>query len=234
MQQLDALVLRKTAFRDHDLIVDLLCAQAGRIAAIARGARRSRKRFGGALELGTRLSVRLGSGGRGPTSLEECDVVRPLVAIRDDLDRINHLSYVLEIARLTSREGEADPRHFGMIDGYVAALEAGPPRSEALAVWELALLSHLGYALRLGPCIRSGRPADALSPRYGGAIATEAVQTPDALLVTLAGMQALIRLSRGQTDVEFDPVAAPRIRRAFAGLWHAVTGHPLRTAPFLS
>lgn len=234
MQLFDAIVLRKTAYRDHDLIVDLLCAQSGRIAALARSARRSRKRFGGALEIGTRLKVRLRTGGRGPTGLDDCEVIRAVHAIRDDLDRIHHLSYVLEIARLTSREGEADPRHFGMIDGYIEALEAEPARAEALAVWEIALLSHLGYALRLGACARSGRPGDALSPRYGGAIATDAVQTPDALPITHAGMDALVRLSRGQTDVDFDATTGPLIRAAFAGLWQVVTGHTLRTAAFLA
>lgn len=233
MPAIDALVLRKTAWRDADLIVDLLTRDHGRVAALARGARRSRKRFGGALEIGTRLAVHLSQGGRGGRSLTDCDVIRPLRAIREDLDRIQHLSYVLEIARLTSREGEADPGHFGMIDGYIEALEASEPRSEALALWEIALLSHLGYALRLGRCVRSGQPGDALSPRYGGAIATQAVDTPDALPITVAGMEALVALSQGDRGVAFDATAAPLIRVAFAGLWQVVTGHPLRTAAFL-
>jgi DNA repair protein RecO (recombination protein O) len=233
MTDLAALVLRKTPYRDHDLIVDLLTESAGRMAVLARGARRSRKRFGGALEIGTGLDVQLTRSNRGPVSLGSCDVRRALNQTRTDLDRIAHLSYVLEIARLTSREGEADPAHFGMVDGYLAALEAGPAQAEALVIWQIALLSHLGYALRLGPCVQTGSIADALSPRFGGAINSQRVSTPDALLVTPAGIDALVRLSRGDTDVRFEPDYAGRIQHAFAALWQVVGGQPLRTAAFL-
>ncbi|MCA9559134.1 MAG: recombination protein O N-terminal domain-containing protein, partial [Myxococcales bacterium] len=51
-----AVVLRATPYRDHDLVVDLLGEQTGRVAALARSARRSQRRFGGALEVGTRLT----------------------------------------------------------------------------------------------------------------------------------------------------------------------------------
>lgn len=233
MTALAAIVLRKTPYGDHDLIVDLLTAEAGRMTVRARGARRSQKRFGGALEIGTGLDAELTRGRRGHMGLGSCDVRRPINRIRGDLDRIAHLSYVLEIARLTSREGEADRAHFGMVDGYLAALEAGPPQAEALVVWQIALLSHLGYALRLGPCVQTGTRADALSARFGGAINSARVSTPDALEVTPAGVDALIALSRGSTAVRFAPAFAQRIQDAFAALWHVVTGHPLRTAGFL-
>lgn len=226
-------MLRKTAWRDHDLIVDLLTPTAGRVTAVARSARRSRRRFGGALELGTGLTVQLSRARGGRLTLTDCDVARPLNAIRDDFDRIAHLSYVLEIARLTSREGEADPAHFGMVDDYLGALELSPARPEALVLWQMALLNHLGYALRLGPCVQTGRPANALSPRYGGAIDADHVQTPDALPVTEAGIEALIALRRGVVTTRFDARCGPLIQVAFAGLWQVVTGHVLRTTAFL-
>ena len=228
-----AIVLRKTAWRDHDLIVDLLTQESGRISAVARSARRSRRRFGGALEIGTGLTVQLSRGRGGGFTLTDCDVVRALNAVRDDFDRIAHLSYVLEIARLTSREGEADPAHFGMIDGYLAALEVSPPRAEALVLWQMALLNHLGYALRLGPCARTGGPANALSPRYGGAIDARRVQTPDALPITEDGMRALIALRSGDVTTRFEPHSGALIQTAFAQLWQVVTGHVLRTTAFL-
>ena len=47
----EGVVLKTRPHRDHDLIVELLTAEYGRLAVIARAARKSNKRFGGALEL---------------------------------------------------------------------------------------------------------------------------------------------------------------------------------------
>ena len=48
--RVDALVLRAIAYGEADAVVHLLVRGRGRISAFARGARSSRKRFGGALE----------------------------------------------------------------------------------------------------------------------------------------------------------------------------------------
>nr|MDQ2647496.1 DNA repair protein RecO [Myxococcota bacterium] len=55
----EALVLRRVEYGDADLIVTLLTLSLGRVSALARGARKSRRRFGGALEPFFTLSVTL-------------------------------------------------------------------------------------------------------------------------------------------------------------------------------
>ncbi|HMV65631.1 MAG TPA: recombination protein O N-terminal domain-containing protein, partial [Myxococcota bacterium] len=49
---LDAIVLGHQAIGEADRVVRLLVAGRGRVDAVARGARGSRRRFGGALEAG--------------------------------------------------------------------------------------------------------------------------------------------------------------------------------------
>jgi DNA repair protein RecO (recombination protein O) len=58
--RIEALVLRSIAYGDADAVVQLLTRGRGRIAAFVRGAKTSRKRFGGALEPFTRVEA-LGS-----------------------------------------------------------------------------------------------------------------------------------------------------------------------------
>lgn len=231
--KLQALVLRTTVYRESDLIVDLLTDDRGRIGVMARGARKSRKRYGGALEVGTRLKVELGGRGRGLPTLASCDIVAPVMHIRSDLDAFHQLAYALELARLLSTEGEADPRGFALAAGFVDHLEAHGPTDEGLTAWELKLLAHHGYGLRLDACVVTGGPPDGLSMRHGGAVARRAVGPGDAVPVPTAVLGTLAALGRGEQG---RIAAADRIgvRRLFARIWAEITGFELRTARFLT
>ncbi|MEZ4472533.1 MAG: DNA repair protein RecO [bacterium] len=225
-----ALVLRASPYRDADLVVDLLTAERGRVAVLARGARSSRRRFGGALEIGTRLTARITTA-RGMPALADCDLDGVLNATRTDLQRIAHLSYVLEIARIFSKDGEADAALFGLVSGFIDSLEQAPASDEALALWELATLAHLGYGLRLGACLVTGGVADALSLGAGGAVARQAAS--DAEPVPPAALGVLAALARGEVAARFADEDVFLVRRALARTWARLAGRPLRSAPFL-
>lgn len=230
--KLQALVLRVTPWREHDLILDLLTPDAGRLAAVARGARNSRRRFGGALEVGTRLTVALGRGRGNLPTLASCDVTGPLNRIRDDLDRFHHLAYALELGRLLSREGEADPGGFALLTGYLDLLEAHPAALEALIAWELAMLAHHGYGLRLDACVLTGGRPDGISLRAGGAVDRRAA-APDAEPVPPAVIATLAALARGE-DARLGPVDHAGVRGVFERIWTEVCGQRLRSARLLA
>ncbi len=228
-----AVVLRRTPWRDHDLLVDLLTPEQGRVTAKARGAQRASRRFAGGLEPGARVRAQL-QAGRGGLSLNTIDVVRPLKAIRADLDRIQQLSYVLEIVRLAASEGQGDLRLFALVCSYLDHLEARPATLEALCHWELTLLAHLGYALPLDACVRTGRPPDALSLSAGGAVSRQHASAPDAHFIGVAGVATLAGLVAGGTGLTLTGASRGAVRGALSALWAQVLGRPLRTARFLA
>ena len=76
----EALVLRAVAFGESDLIVHLLVPDAGRLTAIAKGARRSVRRFPGTLDLFNHLRVQLAPGETTSLDLGESNSAK----IRDD------------------------------------------------------------------------------------------------------------------------------------------------------
>lgn len=228
-----ALVLRTRPFKESDLIVELLGPGTGRLSAVARGGRKSSRRFGAALEIGTRLEVHVNlRRGRDLHGLEGCDRVRPVGAARTDLQRYAQLAYVLELARLTSREGAPDADAFALVVAYVDALDAAPASREALAVWELGLLAHLGYGLRLWPCVQTGLTPDAISLDAGGAVRGPAAGAADLSPVPPEALRALDALSRGE-EAELNIAHEPAVRGAMERIWTAVTGYRLRSAEFL-
>jgi recombinational DNA repair protein (RecF pathway) len=204
-----ALILRTRAYQDDDLIVDFLGQSTGRVSAVARAARKSPRRYGGPLEMGCRVDLELTfRAGRELQSLSRCEVVVPIRQIRLDYDRIAALAYMLELVRLCAREGQGDPRLYGLAGEIVDVLEAHAPTTESIVLWEIALLANLGYATS------------------AVALAREAGLGPEA-------GRTLERLWSGDVQARLDAPSSARLRLGFERLWQRAVGHTPRSARFL-
>jgi len=148
-------------YRETDRICDLLCETEGRIPVIARGARRSRKRFGGALSLFVvgeatiRTPNRASSGAM--ATLERFDCLEDLApALTVDVVAVAHGSYMLELARELWPEAQPDPACFTLVVEGLRALAAGPPSPALLRCYELHLLQAMGLAPSITSCVGCG------------------------------------------------------------------------------
>src|SRR5438552_9951402 len=92
------IVLKTTPLRESDLLVVLYTSTHGRVTAVARGARKSRRRFAGALSLLVLARYQLGRRPRGELwSLESAEVVREWTQLSSDVIAVAHASYVAEL-----------------------------------------------------------------------------------------------------------------------------------------
>lgn len=156
-----ALLARVVDFRESDRICDLLCETEGRIPVIARGARRSRKRFGGALSLFVlgeatiRTPNRSGAGAM--ASLERFDCIEDMApGLTRDLVSVAHGSYILELARELWPEAQPDPACFALVHEALRVLAAGDPSPALLRCYELRLLEAMGLAPSVTRCVGCG------------------------------------------------------------------------------
>ena len=101
--RVEALVLRAIPYGESDAVVHLLVLGHGRIPAFARGARTSRKRFGGALEVFTRIEALLKEGPE-LWALREATVLEAHARLRDDLHRPTRSSSFSKNSSRGSRE----------------------------------------------------------------------------------------------------------------------------------
>ncbi len=162
-----ALLLRSIDYRDSDRIVTLLTEDFGKVSAIARGARKSQRRFGGALQpyVVMRAEYRLGRGDL--AHLERVSVDRSFLNLLRNLEGIGAAGAALAVVRERLPEHEPEPAVFAMTTRCLEALDAGAPTQEAAMTLHLQVLAELGFAPTLDRCVHCGKvPAPGRSASF--------------------------------------------------------------------
>ena len=175
--QTRAFVLRKRAYGESDLIVVALTSEFGKLAGIARGARRSKQRFpGSALEPFQEVVLRLA---RRPHSdlafLHECRVTTSYRRIADDLESFAWASYLCELTEVMTPERDPCPDLYELFKSTLAAMASGGSPAPAAHHFVLGLLDRAGWGPDFGRCgicqeaiDESRRPI--LDPRGSGVV----------------------------------------------------------------
>ncbi|MDX2055918.1 MAG: DNA repair protein RecO [Polyangiaceae bacterium] len=175
----DALILHQTLLGESDVILSLMTEQLGRVDAVARSARKSQKRFGGALEPIHTLRVKIEErSGRDLLSLKEAQLKVPRRTILRSLEGMEAagraLSWLRHVAPARTREHELYARTTSLLDALDVEMHAG--RSGLLlAEFGLQLMATTGFALEFERCVRCDTPcpegrSSFIDPVRGGLI----------------------------------------------------------------
>jgi DNA repair protein RecO (recombination protein O) len=155
IEQQPAWVLHTYPWRETSLIVEVFARDQGRVALVAKGARRPHSQLRGVLMAFQPLWMDWSGGGEVKTLVRaEWQGGQPLLTGRALI-----CGYYLNelLVRLTARE-DAHPRLFSAYAVAVLALGRGEPESPILRRFELALLQDLGYEAGLAHEGDSGEP----------------------------------------------------------------------------
>jgi DNA repair protein RecO (recombination protein O) len=142
-------------YREADRIVTLFTLEHGKVRGIARGARKSRRRFGGALELFARLRTGLVLR-EGLSGIISADIVTVFPGIRSDLAKIGAAGYACEAADAMLPEAMGNPRLFRLLGSYLEHLDAFPHSPSDRRFFEMNFLNVLGYCPSLDLCAKCG------------------------------------------------------------------------------
>lgn len=140
----DAIVLRLTDYGEADRIVSVFTLEQGKLQGIARGAKRSRKRFAGALEPFAHLKLQLQQGS-GLATLTSADIASIFPGIRGELAKIGSAAYACELVERLTPEEEANPRLFRLLYCYLERLDQSPLSPSDRRFFAVNLLKILGY-----------------------------------------------------------------------------------------
>jgi DNA repair protein RecO (recombination protein O) len=157
----EALVLRSVAFGESDLIVHLLVPESGRLTAIAKGARRSVRRFPGTLDLFNHLRVQVAARrSAGMARLEQATLIEAFTPLRREPARFALACYLLELLDRLAPEGGARADVRRLFAFALSALHTVTTLrridSRLRTLLELRALDALGLCPELHACVRCG------------------------------------------------------------------------------
>jgi DNA repair protein RecO (recombination protein O) len=240
-----ALLLRSIDFGEADRVVTLLGRSTGCLGAIARGARKSQRRFGGGLGLCSIGDAALRErGGAELLTLERFDVTRSFQSLGTDVERMGHAAYVAELLAKLCAPRQAEPGIFDLAEAFLGQLDQMGVSEMRLRVFELALLDRLGFAPALEGCAVCGRAdlseGDTIDVRFvpdrGGVVCLGCVSRGRS--IRPAVRLALARLARAPLDeaeaVNLSADVARGCREALRELIAVHLSAPLRSLEFLS
>ncbi|NLV54619.1 MAG: DNA repair protein RecO, partial [Acidimicrobiales bacterium] len=151
-----AVVLRTYKLGEADRIVVLLTEHHGEVRAVAKGARRSRSRFGARLEPPTHVAIQLYRGRGELDTVAQADTVDHFRPLRDDLASLGRALTMVEVADHVALEREPNPALYRLLLGALRTLAADPsPLVVAGFLWKLLALE--GVAPVLDRCVVCGR-----------------------------------------------------------------------------
>lgn len=147
------IVLQVTDHGEADKIVTLYSPDIGRVTGIAKGAKRSQKRFVNKLE-GFSLLQFLYRPARsdGLLLLSEADLEDSHLEIRTHYDRYVAATHAAELLLRFTREHDPEPELFALLLWALRSLAAGREPLAVAAYFQLRLLGLAGYEPQLSRC----------------------------------------------------------------------------------
>jgi DNA repair protein RecO (recombination protein O) len=169
-----AIVLRTIDYAESDRIVIFITENAGKLTGIAKGARKSQKRFANALEPFTCLSIVFSQKKGGKMAfIEEAAIVDHYPDIRGDLEKTLTAAYFMDLVDQFILEGKRNPDLFHLICNFLCVLEKEKYTEHMVRFFELRFLRLAGYEPVLDRCTVCNKPIQAsllysFSPATGG------------------------------------------------------------------
>jgi DNA repair protein RecO (recombination protein O) len=245
-----AIVLRRVDYGESDLIVTLLCRELGKLSALARGGRRSQRRFGGALGIATvsTVEVRRRSASGELWTLASAQVTRSLPAIAADMGAFAHASYGTELVRELLPPEAPDPTVFDLAVELFETLAERGAIPFVLRAFEIRLLEAIGLRPVLDVCAACGRDPEKgldrgalLDPHRGGVVCGPCGASSRGLGVRpLSGTVRTMLEAASRCELLADAATAPpraggaEARDAMLALLLHHIGKPLRSIEFIA
>ena len=145
------LILRTRPLTETSLIVHWLTPDFGRIATVAKGARRIKSPFLGKLDLFYLADFSFSRSRRSDShTLREISLRETHRALRQDIRRLRQAAYAAAFVEQATETGTPLPAIFELMNGFLGCLCRHPSAPQIVLAFELKLLHELGLKPDLG------------------------------------------------------------------------------------
>ena len=196
-----AIILRSIPYGEWDKIITLYTLDFGKIKGIAKGAKRSQKRFGNTLETGSYVKV---SFFEKETSdlvrLSHCDLTLSFEGLREDIHKLAWASYLIELVTEMTAERIQNKALFQLLLAFLKLIDQGTLREEMKRVFEVRFFSLLGYQPSFDHCPRCKKVLSDeklfFSPREGGVLCSACTVNRSGIVPVSLGTIKTLRLAQ--------------------------------------
>jgi DNA repair protein RecO (recombination protein O) len=160
LKESEAIVLRTYPLRESDLLVTLFTRLEGKVKGVARAAKKSKRRFGGALEPTTYVRALYEDRERQELArLDLCEVIESPMTGEVTYLRAVALEHVAELLDQLMPEREASDAVFRLSLAVIGELR-GSASWMPLTYFELWMTRLMGFLPELTECVMCGRSLD--------------------------------------------------------------------------
>lgn len=147
-------ILRTLNYSESDLIVTFYSCEFGKLKGIAKGAKRSKKRFANVFEPFSLTNIIFTRKSRDTLAfIESCDIIDHYHDIRQDMEKTLIASYFIDLTDQFSPEGKKNEKVFDLLQDFLIILGKEKASDAVIRFFEMRLLKLAGFEPALECCI---------------------------------------------------------------------------------
>lgn len=149
----DAVVLKKNKYGEGDMILTLFSKKLGKLQAVHKASPKSRNRFSSGTQLFSFGEFVLYKG-KNLYQVSQVDIKDSFYKLREDVEKLVHATYILELTNSAILEGQTNNRLFNELTKCLHLLSSFKIDFETLVkAYELKLLTYTGFKPELNRCV---------------------------------------------------------------------------------
>lgn len=185
----EILVLKEIRYNDNDKILHVLSKNNGKIQVLARGSRKNKSPFVNITQIMSYSRCQLYVG-KDMYILNSGDLIDNFYNIRNNITAFLYGTYILELLNYISQENEVDGKAYDMTIRLFQILSLAEDDEKKIeniiSIYELKLISMLGYRPQIKECIICGEKLNNKS-QYFLNIKDGGIQCKDCVNINIGG-----------------------------------------------
>jgi DNA repair protein RecO (recombination protein O) len=154
-----AIMMRIREFGETDLLVSFFTPDRGRLKGVAKGGRRSRRRFANCLDLFCLASLEYELKKKGDLHfLHSCKLINAFPGLRSDFSSLSLASYMVELTEILFPVEVADRMMFELLENTLRELNERKASEDLRILFEARAMALGGYGINFEHCCMCGRP----------------------------------------------------------------------------
>jgi DNA repair protein RecO (recombination protein O) len=154
----EAIILRTRDFGESDCIVTSFSSLCGTIKGIAKGARRSTKRFVNSLNIFSYVAIEFRERRSGDLVwLDSCELIEGFPGIRANYGRLSRASYAVELTEMLFPLNVPSREMFELLRWGLGAISDGRDLVKTMIIFQARAMSIGGFSINTSRCGLCGR-----------------------------------------------------------------------------